>query len=575
MRWISLIFSLIISLSTTAQQNDKAAKRWADSVIKTLSNDERIAQLMVVRLSSIDLKTKTITFFDQQVTELVKKYNIGSICLFQGGPVKQATMMNDLQALAKTPIMMCIDAEWGVGMRMLDSVLPLPKQMMLGAMQDSSIVYRYGQIVAEQCKRLGIHVNFAPVVDVNNNPDNPVINDRSFGEDKYKVSSFAIQYMKGLQDAGVMATAKHFPGHGDVAVDSHYDLPVVQKKMSALDTLELYPFRRIFKEGIASTMVAHLYMPSIDTTSNTAASLSKNAVTGLLRNNLHFNGLTFTDALDMQGVKKYFPDGAASVQALIAGNDMLCLPEDVPLALQKINEAIEQKKLTRAEIDEHCLKVLVAKYNYGARDIKPVDTENLTADLNGKIPGMRKLVAENAITLLSDKDKSFFPLSTSDTAGEIAYVGIGLKAGNTFATLMRNQHKANVFYFDYSPKNEDSVKLLIDQIVRGHRKVVIGIHNINRPPLNNFGITQQAVGFINSLQQRAVTITFLFGNAYAIKNWCFARNLVVCYEDDGIVQQTAFDLLHGKLPYKGVLPVTVCENYRYGFGINQPKSIVQ
>ena len=223
---------------------------------------------MVVRLSSIDIKTKQITFYDEKVAELVKKYNIGGICVFQGGPTKQAAIINSLQASAKTPILMCMDAEWGVGHRLLDSVMPLPKQMMLGAMKDPAIVYQYGKVVAEQCRRFGLQVDYAPVVDVNNNPNNPVINDRSFGEDKYKVAAFAIQYMKGLQDNGIMACAKHFPGHGDVAVDSHLDLPVIHKSMQQLDSLELYPFRQIFAAGISSTMVAHLYIPSIDSTAN-------------------------------------------------------------------------------------------------------------------------------------------------------------------------------------------------------------------------------------------------------------------------------------------------------------------
>ena len=275
MRSIVLALCLVISSTIFAQQlPQEAAKKWADSVFNTLTNDEKIAQLMIVRLSGIDLKTKQITFYDQQVAELVKKYNIGGICLFQGGPVTQAGIINSLQLAAKTPIMISIDAEWGLGMRLLDSVLPLPKQMMLGAMRDPAIVYQYGQLVAAQCKRMGIQVNYAPVVDVNNNPNNPVINDRSFGEDKFKVAAFGIQYMKGLQDNGVMACAKHFPGHGDVSVDSHLDLPVILKNMSQLDSLELYPFRQLFNAGISSTMIAHLYIPDIDSTANTATSLS-------------------------------------------------------------------------------------------------------------------------------------------------------------------------------------------------------------------------------------------------------------------------------------------------------------
>ena len=296
MKKLFVLVFLVFSLEGFTQNNKAAA--WADSVLKTLSGDEKIAQLMVVRLSE---KTATgFNYFDKKVAELVKQYNIGGVCLFQGGPQLQATTVNHLQAIAKTPILMCIDGEWGLGMR-FDSILPLPRQMMLGAMQDGNILYAYGKIVGEQCKRAGIQVNYAPVVDINNNPNNPVINDRSFGEDKYKVATFGIQYMKGMQDAGTMACAKHFPGHGDVAVDSHYDLPVINKTMAELDSLELYPFRAIFKAGVGSVMIAHLAIPSIDNTPNKPTSISYKNVTELMRNQLGYQGLTFTDALGMQG----------------------------------------------------------------------------------------------------------------------------------------------------------------------------------------------------------------------------------------------------------------------------------
>ena len=572
MRSILFAFFIIFSIKSFSQQknliNENKAKRWADSVFKTLTNDEQIAQLMVVRLSTIDNKTKVVTFFDEQVSNLVKQYNIGGVCLFQGSPVKQATVLNTLQAMAKTPILMCIDAEWGVGMRMTDSVLPLPKQMMLGAMKDAAIVYKYGQIVAEQCKRTGIQVNYAPVVDVNNNPNNPVINDRSFGEDKYKVAQFGIQYMKGMQDLGVMACAKHFPGHGDVAVDSHYDLPVINKTMAQLDSLELYPFQQIFKAGISSVMVAHLYIPAIDSTPNRATSLSPKNINGLMRNELGYQGLTFTDALEMQGVKKYFPDGEASVQSIIAGNDMLCLPGDVPQSIAKIKEAIEAKKISWADIEMHCKKVLMAKYQYGLASLQPINTDNLTADLNSKVPAMSRLVAENAITLLAKKDNSFFPLAVekNNKPGAVAYVAVGSKNESAVTRRMAADYKAGIFYFDYN--QNDSVVISLVKELSSYKKIVIGIHNLNRAPANNFGISAQAVSLVNQLQQKNNAVTLLFANAYAVKNFCDAKNLVVCYEDDSIIQNTAIDLLQGKLPYKGALPVTVCDNFKYGFGIS-------
>ena len=557
---------LFISAKSFSQNNP--AQIWADSVYKTLSEEERIAQLMVVRLSTYNAATKVVTFYDKQVADLIKQYNVGGICVFQGSPVKQAEIINAMQAQAKTPLLMCIDAEWGVGMRMIDSVLPLPRQMMLGAMQDAHIVYEYGKIVAEQCKRVGLQVNYAPVVDVNNNPDNPVINDRSFGEDKYKVALFGIQYMKGMQDNGVMACAKHFPGHGDVAVDSHYDLPVINKTMAQLDSLELYPFREIFNAGIGSAMVAHLSIPAIDNTANKPTSISKNNVTDLLRNQLAFQGLTFTDALEMQGVKKYYPDGEASVESLVAGNDMLCLPGDVPLAIAKIKAAIKSNKLNWADIEMHCKKVLRAKYQYGLTTLQPINTDNLTKDLNSKVPAMRKLVAENALTVLQKTNDIFFPLAApaKPVAKDVVYVSIGNSSDNAFAKRMRTDYKADVFYFNY---NQDDARILstVALIKKRYKKVVIGIHNYSRVPANNFGISKSAIDLVTQLQQQTTAVTFVFGNPYAIKNWCDAKNIIACYEDDAVVQNTAIDLLQGKIIAKGKLPVTVCDEYKFGSGI--------
>ena len=561
-----MILFLFTTINSFAQQNSTANK-WVDSVFKTLTPDEQIAQLMVVRLSTINAN-KSVTFYDSLVSELIRQYNIGSICVFQGSPVKQATILNMLQAMAKTPLLVTIDAEWGVGMRMIDSVLPLPRQMMLGAVQDSSIVYQYGRIVAEQCKRIGIQVNFAPVVDVNNNPDNPVINDRSFGEDKYKVASYGVQYMKGMQDNGVMACAKHFPGHGDVAVDSHYDLPVIKKTRQQLESLELFPFREIFKAGVGSVMIAHLYIPAIDTSANRATSLSKNNVTDLLRNELGYQGLSFTDALEMQGVKKFFPDGTASVESIIAGNDMLCLPGDVPLAITKIKEAIAAGKISWADIEMHCKKVLKAKYNYGLSNLKPINTENLTADLNKDVSNMRKIIAENALTVLKKTDAQYFPLPAKKDSlkKELLYVSVGTNSNNAFAGRMRADYNADVIWFDYK-KDAADIAAIVARAKKDYKQVVIGVHGYSRSPANNFGLSNNAVNLVTQLQQKTKAITFVFGNAYAIKNWCNAKNLVACYEDDSITQNIAVDLLQGKIAAQGKLPVTVCDQFKFGTGI--------
>lgn len=542
------------------------AQKWADSVFQTLNDDQRIAQLMVLRESTYS-KDGPI-YMDDYIRDAIEKYNIGGICLFQGTPVKQAELINEFQSMSKTPLMVCIDGEWGLGMR-LDSVTPLNHPMMLGAMSDSQIVYDYGKLIANQCKRIGIQVNYAPVIDINNNPANPVINDRSFGENKYKVADFGLAYMQGMQDQGVMACAKHFPGHGDVSVDSHLDLPVINKSMAELDSLELYPFKKLINAGIASIMIAHLYIPAIDPTPNTATSISKPNVTGLLRNKLGFQGLTFTDALGMKGVAKYFPGGQIAAESLIAGNDMLCLPESVPDAISSIRAAIDSGKLSWNDIYEKCKKVLRYKYKYGMASFVPVSTENLTADLNKGIDELKMRVAQNAITLLSNKDKSLltYPVQKKYRSNQkVAYIGIGIDSANTFATELHSTIGTDNFYFSY---DEDNRRILstVELIKNRYQKVIIGIHNYRRYPANKFGISDNAHDLVQQVLANNKTIIFDFGNPYALQYFCDADNLVACYEDDSITQKVAVNMLLGRLPFKGTLPVTVCEKYPSGSGI--------
>src|SRR5688572_8420089 len=356
LRLFAFLFFIPFCLEAQYKSN-LFANDWVDSVFNSLSPEQRIAQLMVVRAHS-NLGADHVA----KVTNEIREYNVGALCFFQGGPGRQANLTNFYQSIAKTPLMVTIDGEWGLGMR-LDSVTKFPYQLTLGALKDENLVYKMGLAVGQQCKRIGVHVNYAPVVDINNNPNNPVIGYRSFGEDKNKVARFGVAYMKGMQDAGIMACAKHFPGHGDVDVDSHYDLPVVNKSMDQLTDLELMPFKALFSAGVGSVMIAHLSIPSIDSTPNTATSISKNAVTGLLKDQLGYRGLVFTDALEMKGVAKYFPGGTIAVESLIAGNDMLCLPEDVEQTIDAVKKAIKEKRLSWDDINTKVKKVLQAKYD--------------------------------------------------------------------------------------------------------------------------------------------------------------------------------------------------------------------
>ncbi len=551
-----LVFVLTPALVSAQNKTALQAKTWADSVFNSLSKEEKVAQLLVIRAHS-NLGPDHVS----QVTELIQKYNVGALCYFQGGPVRQANLTNYYQGIAKTPLMVTIDAEWGLGMR-LDSVIRFPYQLSLGAIQDPGIVYQMGLAVGEQCKRIGVHVNYAPVIDINNNANNPVIGYRSFGEDKYKVAALGAAYMQGMQDAGIMACAKHFPGHGDTETDSHYDLPIINKSMVQLDSLELMPFRELFKKGIGSVMIAHLYIPSIDTTANRATSLSKNNVTDLLQNKLGYKGLIFTDALEMKGVSKFFPAGTAEVEALKAGNDLLCLPENVPVAIAAILNAVEKNELNWESLEERVKKVLLAKYHLGLNKPQIIPIENLVADLNAKTEKINAEAAKNAITLLKN-DGALFVLNKNK---KVAYVGIGVRSLNVFGEKLNENWKADTLFFSYKDSIEKATAI-IQQLTNGnYDAIIIGIHDFSNRPANNYNISANSLSFWNQLQSFKNTTTLVFGNVLAVKNFCSARNLVACYQDDAITQEVAADLLAGEFMANGKIPVSVCD-FKFGDGI--------
>jgi beta-N-acetylhexosaminidase len=566
MKYFFLSAFVIISNIIIAQQSKTA---WVKTQFAKLSQDEKIAQLMVLRLSET-VEGGKVVFYDDNIRELIKKYNIGGICLFQGGATYQAGLINEFQRMAKTPLMVCIDGEWGVGMRLLDTVPALPRQMMLGATRNEKLVYDYGTLMAKQCKRMGIQVNYAPVVDVNNNPANPVINDRSFGEDKYNVAQLGVAIMKGMQDSGIIACAKHFPGHGDVAVDSHYDLPIINKSMKALDSLELYPFKAIFKAGVGSVMIAHLSIPAIDKTPNKPTSISYNNVTKLMRQQLGYKGLSFTDALNMKGLAKYYPDGVAAAESLIAGNDMLCLPSDVPNAIAAIKKSIKLKKLSWKQIDEKVMKVLEAKYQTGLHSIKPIELNNLAADLTQGIADITVKVAKEAITFLPKNNETPIALPAFKRK---ALICIGRNTANSFATKLQDALNADVFYFDYEQRKATADSIIKAINNNNYEYVITSVHAYHNRPANNFKMSDDAIALFKNIQQtKGVHINFNFGNPYALNILGKVESMYQCYEDKPIIQEVAADFLYGFGMPNGQLPVSLQQySLQEGFTINKKK----
>ncbi|MFM7054692.1 MAG: glycoside hydrolase family 3 protein, partial [Bacteroidota bacterium] len=375
------------------------ANLWADSIMKKMDWDQKIGQLfMVEAYSNRD---------DEHLSSLlsmVDRQHIGGVIFFQGSPHKQAYMTNSLQQSSKVPLMVGIDGEWGLSMR-LDSTVRFPRQMTLGASKSDTLIYAIGKEIARQCKRIGIHINFAPVIDINSNPINPVISSRSFGEDKRLVTRLATQYMNGMQDHGVLACAKHFPGHGNTDSDSHYTLPFVKDSASSIDSVELYPFKSLIKDNVASVMVAHLSIPALDTTANRATSLSPFVVDTLLRQRLGFIGLIFTDALNMKGVADYYEPGELAVLALKAGNDVLLFSRDVPAAWMRVRNALEQCELDSVEIDRKVRRILVSKYMAGLNDYLPIKLDGLTKDLNTPwAEYLAKTAYEKSLVLLTNRN---------------------------------------------------------------------------------------------------------------------------------------------------------------------------
>ncbi len=547
-----ILFLLVCCfLSFQLQAQTRAEKKWVKTHFKALNLDEKIAQLMVIRAHSAWDVKKIDT-----LSQIIKKYNVGGLCFFQGGPVREAIQTNYYQSIAKTPLLITMDAEWGVGMR-LDSVEMFPRQLSLGAIASDKLVYDMGAAVAAQCKRLGIQVNYAPDIDINNNPSNPVINDRSFGQNKDRVIQHGIAYMKGLQDNGVMATAKHFPGHGDVSVDSHLDIPVINKSRAALDTLELAPFRALIKAGIGSVMVAHLSVPAIDSTPKFATSLSSKAVNDLLKKELGFKGLSVTDAMDMKAISNYFPRGEANVQALLAGNDMLCLPGDIGESIEKIKQAIQEGRLTIEDIDSRVKKVLSAKYKYGLNKIQIIDTTNLIADLNASVGFIKSAMAAQSLTYCKAQS-----LPTLKKQIPTAYLALNAAQPTLLTKALDSMFGVKIFYIN--PKDSLSLSHINDSLNQ-YQQVIVGLHNYNRRPANHFQIPKFVLQYLSTPQPEN-WIHVVLGNPYAVADFDNIQNVLFAYEDNDYAQAAVLNWLQGKTIATGQLPVTVSPKLPMGAG---------
>ena len=534
--------------------------RWVDSVFKKMSRNEKIGQLFMVRAHT-NLGQK----YADSVGLVIKKEHLGGVVFFQGGPGRQAALTNKYQATSKIPLMVAMDAEWGVGMR-LDSTVSFPYQMTLGAIQNNALIYKMGQAVAKDFKRLGMQINFAPVMDVNNNPRNPVINFRSFGENKYNVAEKSIAYMKGMQDAGIFTTAKHFPGHGDTDVDSHYDLPQLNFTAGRLDSLEMYPFKKAFEAGLSGVMIAHMNIPALDNTPNLPSTLSKPIVTDILKKQLNFNGLSFSDAMNMKGVVKYFPNGEADVKGLIAGMDVIELSENTLRAAKLIKKSIHQKRLHWADINNKVRRILEAKYWMNLNQLQPVNTNEVYEDLNQPAAqNLNQQLSDAAITVLNDAKQ--FPLR-NDFVRKTAIISIGPKEITEFATNIKKENPDAVIFI--LPKNISLKELeTVKTELAKYDQFIMALHDTRLRPAGTLDYSNDLKLFIADIASLN-TIIATFANPYTIAGLPGlekSKSILVGYQNSLEMQRSAAKVILGQLKATGKLPVTINGFFKYGDGV--------
>ena len=516
--------------------------------------EQRVGQLYMVQvMSNQDNATKN------KLVKLITDHHIGGIIYSNGGPVRQAKLNNELQALSNIPLLIGMDAEWGLSMR-LDSTYAFPWNMTLGAIKDNKLIEQTGKQIGEHSKRLGVHFNFAPVVDINTNPKNPIIGNRSFGEGRDNVTEKALAFMKGMQSAGVLANAKHFPGHGDTDQDSHHALPTINFSEKRIDSVELYPYKKLIKEGLSSVMVAHLNVPSLDSTGY-PSSLSKHIVTDILKDSLGFGGLIFTDALTMKGAADFDETGDIDLAAFNAGNDVMLMSEDVGIGVSKIIEAYNKGDITEKRLAHSVKKILMAKYKVGLDNYEPIGTYNLVKDLNRiKDDVLYEELIENALTILQNI-RGVLPLMQLETKS-IAYVNLGDDSGATFFNELKKYAKVHQIA-------DDDLESLKGKL-QPYNTVIVGLHRSNESPWEGFKFTKEEVIWLEEIAKTHTVILDIFVNPYALMDLKQVENIegiIMSYQNSKIAQEKSAQLIFGAIAAKGVLPVTAGDHFVLGKGI--------
>ena len=563
MRHFFTLFCFIFSLSLIAQESSSPLEtpdfelqtKWVDSTYNALNLKEKIGQLYMVQVFSNQDQAKK-----KSILKLIDTNHIGGVIYSNGGPVRQASLNNELQAASRIPLLVGMDAEWGLSMR-LDSTYAFPWNMTLGAVKNLDLIRQTGVQIGEHCKRIGVHFNFAPVVDINTNPKNPIIGNRSFGEDKEEVTKRALAFMEGMQSVGVLANAKHFPGHGDTSSDSHKTLPTIDFSAERIDSLELYPYKKLISKNLSSVMVAHLNVPNLDSRPNYPSSLSYPIVTDLLKEKLGFKGLIFTDALSMKGASNFSDPGEIDLQAFLAGNDVMLMSNDVTQGIAALEKAVVSGVISEERLAHSVKKILRAKFKVDLHEFEPIETANLVADLNRqKDDLLYGELMENAITLVQNKNNNL-PLKNLELH-KIAYVNMGDADATPFVNSLKKYTKVEVV-------NATNLDALIASL-SNYNTVIVGFHKSNVNPWKSYEFTDKELVWLYEIARTNNVILTLFAKPYALNDFNTFENfesILMAYQNSPIAQQKAAQIIFGALPAKGSLPVSCGIDFKVGEGL--------
>lgn len=551
MKFLKTLLLFLLFYNYSFSQNpliskDKVKQEiWVDSIYNSLSTDQKIGQLFTIWVATKQGADKM-----KEVSSIIKKNHLGGLIFSLGNIKDQAKYTNEFQSISKVPLLIGMDAEWGIGMR-LDDAFSFPYNMTLGAVNDESLIYNVGKRIGVHAKRIGVHINFAPVTDINTNPNNPIIGSRSFGEDKLSVTNKSLSYLKGMQSEGIMGSAKHFPGHGDTSTDSHKTLPTINFSAKRINEVELFPYKKLIDNNLSSVMVAHMEVPSLEKEPKMPSTLSKNIISKLLKKKLKFEGLVITDAMDMKGVVDFNKNQSADVSALLAGNDILLMPDDLDESTKSIKNAINNGIITEKRLKYSVKKILMAKYKAGLHVNNEVNLNNIVEDMNSDVDKLLfEEITEKSITLIKN-DNDILPLK--DISSKIAFLEMGGSSSDEFFKMLNHYTKVDKIEYDSE----------ILKKIEPYNTVIVGFHKSNKSPFDPYKFSKSDKEILELISKNKKVILNIFAKPYALMDVDMTdiSSVLVSYQNNSTAQNKSAQIIFGALPALGKLPVSINNKY--------------